>query len=404
MRILYTGGSSGGHLFPIIALHKKLKQETQRLNIPYEAYFCGASFFNKEFFIKEGLTAYFITSAKLRRYFSVLNFFDFFKFIAAFVKSLFLVWKIMPDIVFVKGGYDSLPVGITAWLYRIPMIIHESDSIPGLTNKILAKLAVRVAVSFSYTAQFFSPDKTAITGNIVREKPSNIKDIKKELNIDTPMILILGGSQGAKAINELIARSLNLLLNNYFIVLQCGANNYDDLKSELSLVYQIEADLHPNFKLFAFVNEEELANYFYSADLVVSRAGSGSIFEIAQYGKPSILIPLPESASFHQSKNAFLYAREGAAIVLEQNNLTPGLLIQEINNILNNPQLKDKMSLAARNFSSENAASLIIEEILNLTKSQVVNQKPIEKQEVVLKSSDNSDNKEMSVQDRIYSK
>ncbi len=366
MRILYTGGSSGGHTFSIIALHRELKEEAQKRKVLFEPFYCGADFLGSDFYNKEGITAYFIAKAKLRRYFSLVNFIDPFKFIYSLIKSLFVVWLIMPDIVFVKGGYDSVPVGLAAWIYRIPIVIHESDSIPGLANRILSRFSLRIAVSFSYTMQFFPAQKTALIGNLIRKKKENIKDIKKELNINVPLILVLGGSLGAQALNALIAKSLSHLLNDYFIVLQCGKNNFDEFSQELNLIYQIDPSETKNFKLVAFLEEDELASYLNAADLVISRAGAGSIFEIAQWGKPSILIPLPESASLHQQKNAFLYARTGAALILNQNNLTPELLISEIKNILNDIPLKEKMSKAAFSFVNQNATQILASEIFNI--------------------------------------
>jgi UDP-N-acetylglucosamine--N-acetylmuramyl-(pentapeptide) pyrophosphoryl-undecaprenol N-acetylglucosamine transferase len=411
MRILYTGGSSGGHAFPIIALHRALKNEFAKSNETFEAFFCGSDAFIADFYLKEGIKPYYIARAKIRRYFSFLNFFDPIKFIFAFLKSLFIVWKIMPDIVFAKGGYDSLPVGIAAWLYRIPLIIHESDSIPGLSNKILSKLAVRVAVSFDFTVQFFPQSKTAVIGNIIRSKPSIIKDLKKEMNIDKPVILVLGGSSGAQKINELIAKSLSRLMDNYFIVLQCGKNNFDEFVQELLLVYEIDYQKTKNFKVFAFLDEQELANYFNVADIVISRAGAGAIFEIARWGKPSILIPLPDSASDHQQKNAFLYARQGAAIVLSQANLTPELLIGELNNIIQNVELKNKMSKAALNFATENAAEILVKEIIrilniNLNKNQLAQQKDnnINNNQSSDSQQSISNNNQTSAQDKIFSK
>lgn len=407
MRILYTGGSSGGHIFPIIALNRALKNEAAKLNIPVESYFCGAAVFSQDFYKKEGIIAYFISGAKLRRYFSFLNLLDPFKFLVALLKSLFIVWKVMPDIVFAKGGYDSVPVGLVAWLYRIPLIIHESDSIPGLANKILSSLATRIAVSFPFTEQFFPKEKTAITGNIIRQKPDNLKDIRKELNISRPIILVLGGSLGAKRLNDLIAGSLSYLRDKYFIALQCGANNYDELQQELSLIYQIDPTQNKNFKLFPFLDELDLASYLNAADLVISRAGSGSIFEIANWAKPSILIPLPDSASEHQQKNAFLYARQGAAVVLDQNNLTPQLLIAQIDNILQDLILKEKMSQAARAFFNQNAAQILAHEILNilnLKQPEPLNEIPAQKEKTDSNSAVLESNDHLSAQDRIYLK
>lgn len=366
MRILLTGGGTGGHIFPLIAVARQLKKIASQKNLEMELYFAGAIEFYKEIFEKEGIKTKSILAGKLRRYFSWRFIPDFFLQIIGFFQALFYVWLWMPDAVFAKGGYGSFNVVMVCWLYHIPVLIHESDSIPGLANKILGKIAKRIAVSFDFTLSYFNKKKTALAGNPVREEllAGSATEAKKFFNIVSarPIIFIIGGSHGAQRINQIALEIIAELLKNYEIIWQVGKNNFDFIKKDL-----VAKNISPETcRLFPFLEEEQLKNAFYAADLVVSRAGANTIFEIAAIAKPSILIPLPTAASDHQIKNAFEYAKTGACLVIEQDNLLPHLFLEEIGRIIKNEEIKKKMSEAAKNFSKPAAAQKIAAELLNL--------------------------------------
>jgi len=373
MRILFTGGGTGGHIFPIIAVARQLKKiyAAHSKENELEMLFLGAGGLSEKVLEKEGIVVKTILAGKLRRYFSFKIFLDFIKIPFGFCKSLFYLYIWMPDIIFSKGGYDSFPIVFTGWLYRIPILIHESDTVPGLANRLSSKFAKKIGISFSFAEKYFPKGKTALIGNPIRKKiiekcvldnQEEKQKIKNNYKIisQKPVILVLGGSQGAEKINNLILLTLPQLLEKYEIIHQCGDKNYENIKTKL-----IQPD---NYHLFSFFDENEMSNVYSIADLVISRAGAGSICEIAICGKPSILIPLPKSAGEHQRQNAMVYAQSGSGVVLEQLNLTPNLLLNEIDKILSNNELYQKMSNNAKNFSRPEATNKIAEELIKLRK------------------------------------
>ncbi len=374
MRILLTGGGTGGHIYPLVAVANKIKQiyQEQGKDQDLKLYFLGIGGLAEKELINHGIKTKTIFTGKLRRYFSIHNFIDILKLPIGLVQCFWHLFFIMPDVIFSKGGFDSVPVVIVGWIYRIPIIIHESDSIPGLANRISAKFAKRIGLAFKTAISFFKEEKTALLGNPIREKivrvclsqeASEKKKAKQFFQIsdlERPIILVLGGSQGAKKINDLILKSLYDLLNEYEVIHQCGVKNEEQIKKIF------EDKLPEHYHVFPFLKEQEMAYAYLSADLIISRAGAGSIFEISACGKPSIIIPLPKSAGNHQRENAFSFARYGAAVVMEQDNLTPHLLLHEIKKILEHSEQRISMSENAKNFSILESSKYIAEEIIKL--------------------------------------
>ncbi|MFH1460806.1 MAG: undecaprenyldiphospho-muramoylpentapeptide beta-N-acetylglucosaminyltransferase [Patescibacteria group bacterium] len=372
MRILFTGGGTGGHIFPIVAVARQLNKiyQSAEQTETLEMYFLGAGGLT-DILIKEGIKVKTILAGKMRRYFSLMNIVDLFKLPISLIQAFFYLYFWMPDVIFSKGGYGSLSVVLVAWLYRIPVLVHESDTIPGLANKLGGKLAKRVAVGFVSAEKYFSEKRTAFIGNPIRPElaqlclAANQENIQKArtffgLNEQKPIIFIVGGSQGAQAINELVLIVLPKLLEKYQVIHQVGNNNLEQVK--LILGQNLPTDYH----IYGFLEENQMAAAYLLADLIVSRAGAGTISEIAICAKPSILIPLPQSAGDHQRSNAFAYAQAGAATVVEQSNLTPNIFLGEIIQILDNPELKQKMAANAKNFSQPEAAIKIVQELIEI--------------------------------------
>ncbi len=365
MRILLTGGGSGGHVFPLIAVARKLIQRDEAA----ELLFIGPDKSSKETFGKEGINAVSILSGKFRRYFSPFFIVDVLKLPIGFLQAYWHIFWFMPDVVFSKGGYGSVLPVVIAWLFRIPVIIHESDSVPGFTNKILAGFSRRVIVSFPESAKFFPENKTVVTGNPIREElftkvpkdPGYVLGISSE----NPKVLILGGSQGAKQINELLMPALPDFIKKYEIIHQCGEKNFTNMQ-KIAFLELESSEEKKMYHLYPFLSQDQLASAYALADIIVSRAGSGAIFEIAASGKPSILIPYMAAAGGHQMKNAQIYKDAGAARVLRGRNIMPHMLESLIDSILGNKEKAAEMSSAARNFSKPDAAGKIAEEIVRL--------------------------------------
>jgi len=366
MRIVLTGGGSGGHLFPLVAVSRKLKQ---KLGADAELLYIGSGdSMERDVMAKEGIAVKNVQSGKFRRYLSLLNFIDIFKFPIGIIQSLWILLTFMPDAVFSKGGYACVPVVIAAWMYRIPVLIHESDAVAGLANKISAKFAKRIAVSYPSAKKYFPEKKTAIIGNPVREGvvggDAAAGRTQFELTQSKPIILVMGGSQGAQIINESIVRILPELLRRVQVIHQTGTNNYEKVV-HMAAEYGIKAG-REGYKAIPFMDDETLKNAFAACDMVISRAGANSISEIAANGKPAILIPLATAANDHQRMNAYDISKIGGALILEESNLGQHILLQKIEKILDDKNLADSMSESIKTFYHPNADEVIANGVLEM--------------------------------------
>ncbi|MDE1941361.1 MAG: UDP-N-acetylglucosamine--N-acetylmuramyl-(pentapeptide) pyrophosphoryl-undecaprenol N-acetylglucosamine transferase, partial [Patescibacteria group bacterium] len=311
-----------------------------------------------------------VPAGKIRRYFSILNFTDAIKTVSGCMAGIIKMFSIYPDVVFSKGGYASFPGVVAARLLRIPLVIHESDSRPGKVNAWAGKFAARIALSYPDAAQFFKkhPDRVAFTGNPIRrdiiQPLSNGAHEYLKLEQGTPTIVVLGGSQGAQPINDVMIESLPSLLNRYQVIHQTGRDNLVDVKQTTDLVLKDHPYAH-RYHPMPFLNELELRMAAGVADLIISRAGS-TIFEIAAWAIPSIIIPLPHSISHDQTTNAFAYSRSGAASVIEENNLSGNILTEEIDRICGSPAIKETMKERARAFARLDSAKTIADAILDI--------------------------------------
>lgn len=371
MRIVLTGSGTGGHFYPLIAIASAIHEiaKKQKMILP-ELYFMGPTPYDEGSLFASSITFIRCPAGKIRRYHSFRNFFDIFRTFGGVLVALWKLFAIYPDVVMSKGGYASIPVIIAAWILRIPIVIHESDALPGRANKLAAKLARYIAISYDDTASHFPKEKVALTGIPVRHEllappPESAHEI---LNITDarPLILILGGSQGAERVNDLVISALEKLLETYEIMHQTGLQNTTSV-TDAAKAFVDEEEKLQHYHVHGFFDVTTLHAALSAASLIVSRAGSGSIFEIALHGKPSILIPIPEVISHDQRTNAYAYARTGAASVIEEENLTPNLLISEITRIMGDQSLLDKMSNKAMEFAPREAAERIAEALLAVT-------------------------------------
>ena len=365
MKVLFTGGGTGGHVFPIIAVKRELQKLSQE---ELKFYYLGPKDdFTAAFFPQEGIKNIFILSGKIRRYWNFVTFFQnlfdiIIKIPLGIIESFIVLFFLAPDIVFSKGGYGSIPAVISAWILRIPIFLHESDVSPGLANKILSNFSKEVFISFPpRETEYFPLNKMIYVGNPIRKELLN-GDEKRAKEIfslqgNKPLILILGGSQGSERINEIILNVLPELIKDFEVIHQVGDKNLQKVKIEAQAF--LSEDLLKYYHFYSFLKEDELKHALKVANLAIARAGSGTIFEIAAAGIPSILIPLPESAQNHQVKNAYAYAKSGACIVLEEGNLTPYFFLQNIKNLFAFQPELNKMAQAAKEFSKPEAAKII---------------------------------------------
>lgn len=369
MKILLTGGGTGGHFYPLIAIAEKLVEVADKQKIvDLKLYYMSDKPYDKRMLFENKIIFVQIPSGKMRTYFSIQNFFDMFKTATGAFFGLLSMFFIYPDVVISKGGYAAFPAVFAAKLLRIPVIVHESDSYPGRLNIWTAKFAMHVAISWPEAADYLPQDKTSLTGQPIRKEimhgdPNGSHEFFK-LSPNIPTILVLGGSQGAQIINDIIVDTLPDLLSRYQIIHQTGINNIDEVKSRAKLLME----KNPNIERYVpmpYLNNLATRMAAGCANIVISRAGS-AIFEIASWGIPSIIIPITNSNGDHQRKNAFNYARNGACEVIEESNLTSHLFISEIDKILSSPQKLASMKENALAFAIPTAAEKIAQSAINV--------------------------------------
>lgn len=319
-KIILTGGGSAGHVTPNLALLPQLQAEG------IEVHYIGTADGIERTIVSErsDITYHVISSGKLRRYFSWKNFTDPFRVLRGMFQARRIMREVKPAAVFSKGGFVSVPVVIAAHGKHIPVVTHESDYTPGLANKINAKFADKICVTFEDTLSHVGA-KGVHTGTPIR--PELYEGDKERglsfLGFDDkkPILLVMGGSLGAAAVNDAVRAALPKLLLSYDIVHLCGKGKVEESLAQ------------PGYRQFEYVNEE-LADVLAATDIVVSRAGANAVFEFLALSKPALLIPLPRSASRgDQILNAGYFARKGFAMVLEQESLTPETLLDAVNDL-----------------------------------------------------------------------
>lgn len=383
VRILLVGGGSGGHIYPLIAVAQKLRQFAANMgNRRLDLRYFGDAGGYEGLLINNGVKCESVASSKLRRYFSFKNIIDFFKFFVAVFQSLWKVFWFMPDAVFSKGGPGSLPIIFVCKLFSIPIVVHESDSVPGLTNLISGKLAKKVFLSFASAKSYFLGRDVDMVGNPVRnelimekqaEGAAKITDMDKKeaktkfgFSLNMPVLLILGGSQGATAINDFVIKNIETLAAKFQILHQIGKGNFNEFKADYDFLSKtLPETVKNNYKFFAYF-EDNLKDAYIVADLVLARASAGTIFELAYFGKPAILVPLPDAANDHQQLNAIELERVGASITIEQENFLSHLVLLQLETEISKPDKLEKMSAAASAFYKPFSADKIATYLLSL--------------------------------------
>lgn len=352
-KIVLTGGGTAGHVTPNIALLPKLKEAG------YEIYYIGSYDGIEKKLIEEFNIPYFgISSGKLRRYFDIKNFTDPFKVLKGYSEAAKLMKKIKPDVVFSKGGFVTVPVVIAAHRKKIPTIIHESDMTPGLANKLCIPSATKICCNFPETISHLPEGKANLTGSPIRaELLSGNKDEARKFcgfSDDKPVVLIIGGSLGAAAVNDAVRKILPQLLPKYNVIHLCGKGKLDEsLKGTAGYVQ------------YEYI-KKELADLFALADVVISRAGANAICELLALKKPNILIPLPAAASRgDQILNANSFKKQGFSEVIDEEKITDNLLFETINNVYNN---RSKYVEAMEKSPQQNGVEAVISLIKEVTK------------------------------------
>ncbi len=323
-RILLTGGGTAGHVTPNLALLPGLKE------LGLEIHYAGTkNGIEKGLISREGLPYHTISAGKLRRYFDLKNVTDIFRIGLGFLQSILLMAKLRPAVVFSKGGFVSCPVVWAAWLFRIPVVIHESDITPGLANKLASPFARKICFSFPETAVHLPVGKRENTGLPVRSSLFN-GSASEGKNIcgfedDKPVILVIGGSQGSQAINLAVRGALDNLLEDFNVCHLCGKGG----KAPGS---------RSGYCQFEYVNEE-LPHLLALAELAISRSGATTLFEFLALKKPNLLIPLGTAASRgDQILNARSFEKLGYSRILLQEDMNKDSLVENVKTVFQNRQ------------------------------------------------------------------
>ncbi len=366
-RIVLTGGLSGGHTFPLIAVAREVRSLTEG---DVDFLFLGSRGpFEESAMHSEGIRAKYLLTAKWRRYFSLLNYIDIFKFPIACLQALWHLLWFMPDVIFSKGGAASVPIAIAAWVYRIPILLHDSDAVAGRANRWVARFAKRIAIAYEHARQFFPSEKVMLTGNPVRGEiltgDASQAPTLFGFDLSKPIVVVMGGSLGARALNRIIIKMLPELLEQGVQVLHLvGQENTEEvirLAEEVGITAATTT-----YRPVAFLNATEMGVAYAAATLVISRAGAGSITELAATKKPTILVPLPTAANDEQRLNAYEVASTGGAIVIEEANVGEHLFTAKILELLNDEAKRQAMSAGIHRFYHPEAARLIAEGLISL--------------------------------------
>ena len=368
MKIVLTG-AGGGHFYPLIAVAERIRKEVfvQKI-VPPEMYFFSDAPYDEKLLFGAQIKFVRIPAGKLHVYPSLENITNIFKTAYGCLVALAKLYAVYPDAVFAKGGYASFPTLFAARFLNIPVIVHESDTVPGRTTTWAGKFALRIALSYAEAAPFFPKEKAALTGQPIRDgvlPPLGYK--RGPTQNERPTILILGGSQGSQRINEAIVNVLPELLNTYDIVHQVGPQNVDEMKQVTASVLR-DHKFKDHYFMEGFI---DVAVFYPKVDMAITRAGS-QMFEMVEWQLPMLIIPIPETISRDQRSNAHAMAGRGVGTILEENNLGNSVLLAEVRRILDDKEVYAKMTARCAEVAmSHDASGVISRELVRIGLSHV---------------------------------
>lgn len=368
MKIVITGG----HHSPALAIVDELAG-TGKIKSPEEIYWFGHKYSvwgdrnvsaEYEEVLERKIKFFDLHAGKIYRTFNPLKLI---RLPLGLFQSLIALIRIKPELIISFGGYLAFPVVISGWILRVPIVTHEQTMVSGLANRLIALFAQKVFISWPQSAKYFPPAKTVLTGNPVRSAIFRRRDglfFFPENRRDLRTLYVTGGKQGSHFINELVRQCLIDLLKNFNIIHQSGrVSFYNDRRNIEELVRGLPEQLKNGYILKDFFNEAEIGSVFGRADIIVSRSGANTVYEIALLGKPAILIPIPWSSQNEQKENALFLDRLGSAILLEQDALTPVKLVEACLKINSKYDSYRSGAKLARQYVRADAAENIVKEI-----------------------------------------
>jgi UDP-N-acetylglucosamine--N-acetylmuramyl-(pentapeptide) pyrophosphoryl-undecaprenol N-acetylglucosamine transferase len=374
MRILISGGGTGGHIYPALAV-----AHTLRDRYGAELMFLGdENGLERDIVPREGIRFVGITAGKLRRYLSPQTFTDLARVPVGMSQAYEKVREFQPHATFTSGGYVSVPAGIASWRIGAPLVMHQQDVSPNLANRILKSFATRISVSFPQSLRYFPRRKTALAGNPVREDilrvagaPSEPFKASFDLDPAQPVLLVTGGSQGARHINQVVAQSLSRLLPRCQVLHISGERTYEETRQLAEPLFRERPELRGRYVLRAYLSTR-MAEALASSDVLLCRSGAATLAELAILGRPSILVPLPPGFSGSpQATNAAMFRQAGAAEVIADKELTPDSLLDMLVPLLENGPRRTLMANAARTLAQPDAAYALADTVAELAQKRM---------------------------------
>jgi len=374
MKILVSGGGTGGHIYPALAVASLLEKQYKA-----EVLYLGSDDgLENELAPAAGFPLTVIKAGKLQRYVSWSTVTGVARVPVGITQAVGIIRKFRPDVVFTSGGYVAVPAGLAAHLNGVPLLMHQQDVPPNLSNRLIAPLATRISVAFADSLSYFPARKTLQLGNPVRQEILDMRKVSPqqarrqlELDAELPLLLVTGGSQGARHLNQVVCRTLPDLLP-YCQVLQISGKLLLQETRELSeqTMAELDAGLRQRYRLVPYLNEEMPAA-LQAAELVLCRSGAATLSELAVLGKPSILVPLPPAiGSSPQEANAGMFGRSGAAQVIKDTDLKRELLVDRVKSIFTSNILLQSMAEAVRTFARPDATQDIVAEVMRIASAK----------------------------------
>jgi UDP-N-acetylglucosamine--N-acetylmuramyl-(pentapeptide) pyrophosphoryl-undecaprenol N-acetylglucosamine transferase len=372
MRVLVSGGGSGGHIYPALAIAAQLRDEYQA-----EILFLGSDDGLETAIVPAaGFRLATIKAGKLRRYVSWQTITGVLRVPLGMMQAINIVGRFHPGVVFTSGGYVAVPAGLAARLNRVPLLMHQQDVPPNLSNRLVAPLATRISVAFSDSLAYFPASKTLQPGNPIRQALLDVRqkpplEARQALGFEAhkPLLLVTGGSQGARHLNQVVSEALPDLLGLCQVLQISGKDLYSETREfSHSTIAGLDEALRKKYRLVSYLNEE-MPLALQAADLVICRSGASTLSELAVLGKPSILVPLPPAiGSSPQEANAEMFKQKAAAEVIKDGDLKPQVLVEEVKRGLSSSTLLEAMAEAARSLAKPQATQEIAAEIVKIAR------------------------------------
>jgi UDP-N-acetylglucosamine--N-acetylmuramyl-(pentapeptide) pyrophosphoryl-undecaprenol N-acetylglucosamine transferase len=389
LRIAVTGGGTGGHTFPALAVIREIRRaaaDGTSPGAPNFMYLGSADGFEHGAAEREGVPFAVVRTGKLRRgtrrrdLVTRENIVDIIGVAKGISDALRVLRRFKPHVLFATGGYVSVPGVVAARIFGIPILVHEPTPQLGLANRISARLATQVALSFPSSLSTLSPrlrKKATVTGNPVRAEVFSGDAVRaREIfgfdiaNAELPVVYITGGVQGAQSINRAVEESLSEILKHCYVIHQSGSRQGTetaDLKRLQSVRASLSPELQGRYYVTPLMRSEQIGDVFTLADLIVGRSGAGTANEVAALGKPAIWVPLIPTGGDEQRRIANEFAKVGAAVVIPNPQLTPNLLAKSIASILQDEDRRRRMAVSARSLHIPSAVQRLSEIVLTLT-------------------------------------